>query len=90
MTCDRRLASYYRDGALSLEERYEFEAHMRECDACTGHLRSQMRLAQVVRSLPMEPAPPTLRTAVYHQIAELPTHLVVAIVRAVEEGGSGA
>ena len=29
MTCDRRLLSYYRDGQLSLEQRYEVECHLR-------------------------------------------------------------
>ena len=60
MTCDPRLLSYYRDGALSFEERYEVEDHLRECTECTASLRGLMRLAQVVRSMPMVPPPPTL------------------------------
>jgi hypothetical protein len=70
MTCDPRLLSYYRDGALSLDDRYEFEGHLRECDECTSQLRGLMRLAQVVRSLPMETAPNTLKTDVYRLVAE--------------------
>ena len=70
MTCDPRLISYYRDGALSREERYGLEDHMRECGECTAGLRGLMRLAQVVRSLPMEPVSPTLRQDVMRAIAE--------------------
>jgi hypothetical protein len=70
MTCDPRLLSYYRDGALSFEERYELEEHLRECSACTANLRGLMRLAQVVRSLPMEPVSPSLRTDVRRLVAE--------------------
>lgn len=70
MSCDPRLISSYRDGALSREERYELEDHMRECGECTAGLRGLMRLAQVVRSLPMEPVSPTLRQDVMRAIAE--------------------
>lgn len=70
MTCDPRLVSYYRDGALSREGRYELEDHMRECGECSANLRSLMRLAQVVRSLPTEPVSPTLRRDVMRAIAE--------------------
>lgn len=69
MSCDPRRISYYRDGALSLDERYELECHMRGCDECSAHLRGLMRLAQVVRSLPMEPVAPTLRESVYRAVA---------------------
>ena len=70
MTCDPRLLSYYRDGALSFEDRYELEDHLRECQECTATLRGLMRLAQVVRSLPMEPVSPTLRQDVQRLVAE--------------------
>lgn len=70
MTCDPRLLSYYRDGVLSFEERYELEEHLRECAECTAGLRGLMRLAQVVRSLPMEPVSPTLRQDVMRLVAE--------------------
>ncbi len=70
MTCDPRRLSYYRDGALSYQERYELEAHMRECAECTATLRGLMRLAQIVRSLPMEPVSPTLRHDVQRLIVD--------------------
>lgn len=69
MTCDRRQLSYYRDGGLSLDERYELEAHLRECDVCAKEMRGLMRLAQVVRSLPTEPVPTSLRENVYRAVA---------------------
>ena len=69
MTCDPRLLSYYRDGALSFEERYEVEDHLRECTDCTATLRGLMRLAQVVRSMPAVPVPATLRQDVYRLVA---------------------
>lgn len=68
MTCDPRLLSYYRDGALSLDERYELECHVRGCDECSAQMRGLMRLAQVVRSLPVEPVSPTLRESVYRAV----------------------
>lgn len=70
MTCDPRLLSYYRDGALSFEERYELEDHLRECAECAAEMRGLMKLAQVVRSLPMVPVSPTLRDDVYRALAE--------------------
>jgi hypothetical protein len=69
MTCDPRLLSYYRDGGLSLDGRYELECHLRGCDQCTAQLRGLMRLAQVVRSLPMEPVSPALRNDVRRLVA---------------------
>lgn len=70
MTCDSRRLSYYRDGELSYQERYELEAHMRECADCTATLRGLMRLAQVVRSMPIEPVPASLRLDVRRLIVE--------------------
>jgi anti-sigma factor RsiW len=70
MTCDPRLLSYYRDGGLSLDERYELETHLAVCSECTSTLRGLMRLAQVVRSMQLEPVPASLRTDVRRMIAE--------------------
>jgi hypothetical protein len=69
MSCDPRLLSYYRDGALSPDERDEVESHLRSCDDCAARLRGLMRLAQVVRSLPMEPVSPGFRSDVYRMVA---------------------
>jgi anti-sigma factor RsiW len=87
MTCDPRLLSYYRDGALSFEDRYELEEHLRECTECTTTLRGLMRLAQVVRSLPMEPVSPSLRQNIDKLVAEReqrrrqPVHLLSSLGR---------
>ncbi len=43
---------------------------MRACAECTATLRGLMRLAQVVRSLPMEPVSPVLRSDIHRLIAE--------------------
>jgi anti-sigma factor RsiW len=69
MSCDPRLLSYYRDGALSYEERYELERHLEVCTECTTTLRGLMRLAQVVRSLPMAEVSPSLRHELRQRIA---------------------
>jgi hypothetical protein len=68
MTCDARMISYYRDGALSASERYDVESHLRSCDTCAAEFRGLMRMAQVVRSLPMQPVSPTLRENVYRSL----------------------
>lgn len=70
MTCDRRRLSFYRDGALSLDERYELECHLNACRECGDELRRLMRLAQVIRSLPVEAPPTTLRQDVARLAAE--------------------
>jgi hypothetical protein len=96
MTCDPRLLSYYRDGALSFEERYEVEDHLRECPGCTNELRGLMRLAQVVRSLPMAPVSPTLRQDVQRLVAEReerrrqPVYILGGIGRALAPAGVAA
>ena len=65
MTCDPRLLSHYRDGTLSPDERYEVDVHLSECSECTVALRGLMRLAQVIRSMPMVATPPSVRHNVY-------------------------
>jgi hypothetical protein len=65
MTCDPRLLSYYRDGTLSPDERLEVDAHLVACAECTQAIRNLMRLAQVVRSMPMVTPPPSVRQGVY-------------------------
>ena len=39
MTCDPKLLSFYRDGALGLAERYEVECHLATCTSCADELR---------------------------------------------------
>lgn len=65
MTCDPRLLSYYRDGTLSPQERREVDDHLAVCTECTQALRGLMRLAQVVRSMPMVSVPSSVRQNVY-------------------------
>jgi hypothetical protein len=69
MTCDPKLLSYYRDGALGLPQRYEVECHLATCASCTSELRGLMRLAQTIRSLRVEPVDPGLGTELRRKIA---------------------
>jgi anti-sigma factor RsiW len=70
MTCDRKLLSYYRDGELSLKQRYEVDCHLVACKSCTNDLRGLMRMAQALRSMPMEPVDPRLGQEVRRLVAE--------------------
>lgn len=70
MTCDRRVLSFYRDGQLSMEQRYEVDCHLVACEQCTADLRGLMKLAQVIRSMAMEPVNSDLRQNVRRLIAE--------------------
>jgi anti-sigma factor RsiW len=69
MTCDPKLLSYYRDGALGLPERYDVECHLATCASCTSELRGLMRLAQTIRSMPLEPVDPRLGKELRRRIA---------------------
>ena len=49
------LVTDYLEGTLPSEERARFEAHVAECDGCTGYLEDMRRL---VGSLQAAPEPP--------------------------------
>ncbi|MDP8921508.1 MAG: anti-sigma factor [Chloroflexota bacterium] len=70
MTCDRRLLSSYRDAQLSADERYLVDRHLRECPECRRDLQGMVRIGQVIRSLPWEPAPASIGREVRRKIAE--------------------
>jgi len=70
MTCDPKLLSYYRDGALGLPERYEVECHLATCTTCTAELHGLMRLAQTIRSMRVEPVDPRLGQELRRLIAD--------------------
>jgi len=70
MICDRRRLSFYRDGQLSVAERYEVDCHLAQCAECTTELRGLMRLAQTIRSMPLEPVSPHLGHDVRRLITE--------------------
>ena len=49
------LVTEYLEGALPEPERLRFEAHLAECDGCSGYLEDMRRL---VGTLPRAPSPP--------------------------------
>ncbi|MFN8522923.1 MAG: anti-sigma factor [Chloroflexota bacterium] len=68
MSCDRRRLSAYRDGELEPAERRALDLHMQECADCSAELRSYVRMAHAIRSLPFEAAPRSLRASVYREL----------------------
>jgi anti-sigma factor RsiW len=50
------LVTDYLDGALSEADRRRFEAHLAECDGCTGYLEDMRRLVGTPHEVP-EPPP---------------------------------
>jgi anti-sigma factor RsiW len=48
------LVTDYLEGALPETERVRFEAHLGECDGCSGYLEDMRRL---VRTMPKTPSP---------------------------------
>ena len=70
MRCDRKLLSFYRDGELTLLQKREVDEHLTRCADCTAALRGYTRLAQTIRSLPVEPVPPFFAAELRGRIAE--------------------
>ncbi|MFO7897463.1 MAG: zf-HC2 domain-containing protein [Planctomycetota bacterium] len=66
MTCAeiRHLLDEYVDGELSAEREAAVDRHLAECPTCRAELEAVERTAELVRSLPREPAPPGLAEAV--------------------------
>jgi anti-sigma factor RsiW len=50
------LVTDYLEGALPEAERIRVEAHLAECDGCSGHLEEMRRLVGSLAEIP-EPAP---------------------------------
>ena len=69
MRCDRRLLSFYRDGELTPDQKWEVDAHLRECADCTATLRGYQRLGQTVRSMPIQSVPPALTGELRQKLA---------------------
>ena len=69
MSCDLRLLSSYRDALVSSDERYMVERHLKECADCRRDLQTMVRVGQVIRSMPWEPAPTSIGHEVRRQIA---------------------
>jgi anti-sigma factor RsiW len=57
------LVTDYLEGALPEPERARFEAHLAECDGCTGYLEDMRRLVGTLGELPEPPPEPATRDA---------------------------
>jgi anti-sigma factor RsiW len=53
------LVTDYLEGALPESERIRFEAHLAECDGCTGYLEDMRHLVGSLKALPDPPAAET-------------------------------
>jgi predicted anti-sigma-YlaC factor YlaD len=63
MTCQDlvELVTEYLEGALAPVDRERFEAHLRECDGCTGYLEQMRQLAAALGRLTEETIPEDAR-----------------------------
>lgn len=68
MKCDLRLVSFYRDGELTPEQRSRVADHLQECADCTAALRGYQRLAQTIRTMPVQPVPPSLTVGLRREL----------------------
>jgi anti-sigma factor RsiW len=57
------LVTEYLEGALPATEHLRFEAHLAECDGCTGYLEDMRRLVGTLRRTPSPPPDPATRQA---------------------------
>jgi anti-sigma factor RsiW len=65
------LVTDYLDGALPDHARARFEAHLAECDGCTGYLEDMRRMIGTLHDLPAPPADPHTRDALLSAFRDL-------------------
>jgi anti-sigma factor RsiW len=65
------LVTDYLEGALPEEERLRFEAHLAECDGCSGYLEDMRRLIGSLHDAPEPPPDPATREALLRAFREL-------------------
>jgi anti-sigma factor RsiW len=65
------LVTDYLEGALPEEERIRFEAHLNECEGCTGYLEDMRRLVGSLNDLPDPPPDPATREALLRAFRDL-------------------
>jgi anti-sigma factor RsiW len=65
MTCRElvELVTSYLEGALSLEDRLRFEAHIAGCDGCTAYLRQMRQTIRITGRLRVEDVSPEAEAA---------------------------
>ena len=65
------LVTDYLDGALPEAERARFEAHLAECDGCSGYLEDMRRLIGSLQAQPEPPPDPATREALLRAFRDL-------------------
>ncbi|HEX8741985.1 MAG TPA: zf-HC2 domain-containing protein [Thermoleophilaceae bacterium] len=65
------LVTDYLEGALPEAERARFEAHLSECDGCTGYLDDMRRLVGTLHAAPAPPVDPATREALLQAFRDL-------------------
>ena len=65
------LVTDYLEGALPETERGRFEAHLAECDGCTGYLEDMRRLVGTLHRVPEPPPDAATREALLRAFRDL-------------------
>ena len=65
------LVGDYLEGALPEGERVRFEAHLAECDGCSGYLEDMRRLVGSLHELPEHPPDAATRAALLRAFDDL-------------------
>jgi anti-sigma factor RsiW len=65
------LVTDYLEEALPEAERIRFEAHMAECDGCTGYLEDMRLLVGTLHAVPEPPPDPETREALLRAFRDL-------------------
>ena len=65
------LVTDYLEGALADAERVRFEAHLAECEGCTGYLADMRRLVGTLHETPEPPSDPATRESLLNAFRDL-------------------
>jgi anti-sigma factor RsiW len=65
------LVTDYLEGTLPEPERRRFEAHLAECDGCSGYLEDMRRLVGTLSHTPSPPPDPVTREALLAAFRDL-------------------
>jgi anti-sigma factor RsiW len=65
------LVTGYLEGTLPDEERARMEAHLAECDGCSGYLEDMRRLVGTLHATPEPPPDPETREALLRAFRDL-------------------
>jgi anti-sigma factor RsiW len=65
------LVTDYLEGGLSERDRARFEAHLAECDGCSGYLEDMRRMVNSLHRLPEPPADPATHAVLLRAFRDL-------------------